>query len=102
MWTMQGFMENRAAKQAEQARKQAALTRDAALARDVTSMPASPKAARAYTKALKKSRPAATTDQAGNPYSPITQVEPGKNQKQRQKWQDSANRTRTAPRRPQP
>lgn len=97
MWTIKGFSEDRARKQAEKQRKEAALTQNATIARDVTSMPASPKAAKAYTKALKKNRPAATTDQTGNPYSPITQVEPGKNQKQRQKWQDGANRTRTRP-----
>lgn len=97
MWTLDGFMQRRAQAQAEKQRKEASLTKDAAISRDVVGMPASPKAARAQTKALKKNRPPATTDQSGNPYSPITQVSPGKNQKKRQKWQDSANKTRTRP-----
>lgn len=98
MWTIKGFSEDRARKQAQSARKQVALTQNAAVSRDIMGMPASPKAAKAYSKALKKNRPAATMDQQGNPYSPITQVEGGNNQKQRQKWQDGANKTRTRPR----
>ena len=96
MWTVQGFMEQRAAKQAEQQRKEAALTKNAAISRDILGMPASPKAAKAQSKALKKNRPPATTDPSGKPYSPITEVSPGNNQKKRQRWQDGANKTRRA------
>ena len=99
MHSILGFMRGRSEPTPEQelaAHKERKTVEMATLARDIHGMPPSGAVARKYKKALKKNRPPATTDSRGEPYSPITEVSPGANQKQRQKWQDSANKTRGA------